>query len=274
VSEGFFEAAGLAPLAGRLLSRPDYDEEAESAVVLTETMARMLFGDPRSAVGQRVAMGWDGRNYRNVVGVVADVEDRGLGEVAPPVFFFPDSGGLPWVNLLVRLAPDRTAPSPQVIREAVWSVDPGLPVPSVEPLGPRFEGSVAGYGFNLLVVGSFAGVALLLALLGIYGLVLFTVERRTREIGVRIALGAPREGIAKLVLGQGLRLAALGIALGTLLSLGMTRFVQALLYGVEATHPVHFIVPVVLLAGAAVLATWMPAAKAMRVDPREALTAE
>ena len=274
VSEGFFEAAGLRPLAGRLLSRPDYDESAEAAVVLTETMAGMLFGDPREAVGQRVGMGWDGRNYREVVGVVADVEDLELGTVAPPVFFFPDPGMLPWVNLLVRFRADGVAPSPQLIREAVWSVDPGLPVPTVEPLGARFEGSVAGYGFNLLVVGSFASVALLLALLGIYGLVLFTVERRTREIGVRIALGARPEGIAKLVLGQGLRLAAIGIVLGTLLSFGMTRFVQALLYGVDAAHPAHFIVPVVLLAGAALLATWIPAAKAMRVDPGEALTAE
>jgi putative ABC transport system permease protein len=274
VSEGFFTAAGLRPVAGRLLSGADYDESGEPVVVLTETMARTLFGDARSAVDKRIGMGWDGRNYRRVVGVVPDVEDRALGNVAPPVFFFADPGALPWVNLLVRFRSAEAAPSPQRLREAIWSVDPGLPVPTIEPLGARFAGTVAGYGFNLLIVGSFAGVALLLALLGIYGLVLFAVERRTREIGVRIALGARPEGIARLVLGRGLRLTAIGVGLGLVLSFAMTRFVQALLYGVEATHPAHFLVPVLLLAGAALLASWLPAAKAMRVEPREALTAE
>lgn len=274
VSEGFFTAAGLRPLSGRLLSAADYHETAEAVVVLTETMARSLFGEARSAVGERIAMGWDGRNYRRVVGVVPDVEDRALGDVPPPVFFLPDPGMLPWVNLLVRFRTADAAPSPQRIREAIWSVDPGLPVPAVEPVGALYAGSVAGYGFNLLIVGSFAGVALLLALLGIYGLVLFAVERRTREIGVRIALGARPDGIARLVLGRGLRLTAIGVGLGLVLSVGMTRFLQALLYGVEASHPAHFLLPVVLMAGAALLASWMPAAKAMRIEPREALTAE
>ncbi|MEX2471240.1 MAG: ABC transporter permease [Gemmatimonadota bacterium] len=274
VSPGFFDAAALSPLAGRTMEGSDYEEAGEPVVVLTEAMARLLFDDPRTAVGERVAMGWDGRNYRRVVGVVRDVEDRALEGAPPPVFFIPDPGVMPWVNLVVRFRPDVPAPTERALREAVWSVDPGLPVPSVESLGDRFEESVAGYGFNLLIVGSFAGVALVLALLGIYGLVLFSVERRTREIGVRIALGARPERVARLILGQGLRLAAVGIIVGIALSLGLSRFLQTLLYGVEATHPVHFVAPVLVLAVAALAATWAPAAKATRIAPREALVSE
>jgi putative ABC transport system permease protein len=274
VSPGFFEAATLEPLAGRTLAGSDYDEDGEPVVVLTEAMARLLFGDPRTAVGERISMGWDGRNYRRVVGIVRDVEDRALEAAPPPVFFIPNPGAMPWVNLVVRFRPDVPAPTDRAIREAVWSVDPGLPIPSVQSLGERFEASVAGYGFNLLIVGSFAGVALVLALLGIYGLVLFSVERRTREIGVRIALGARPERIARLVLGQGFRLAAAGIVLGIALSLGLARFLQTLLYGVEATHPMHFAAPALVLAIAALVATWAPAAKATQIEPREALVSE
>lgn len=274
VSSGFFEATELTPMAGRTLQGSDYDEDGEMVIVLTEAMARLLFGDPRAAVGERIGMGWDGRNYRRVVGVVRDVEDRALEAAPPPVFFIPDPGVMPWVNLVLRFRPDVPAPSERMIREAVWSVDPGLPVPSVQSLGDRFHESVAGYGFNLLIVASFAAVALILALLGIYGLVLFSVERRTREIGVRIALGARPERVARLVLGQGFRLTAAGIAVGIALSAALARFLQALLFGVEAAHPLHFGAPAVILAVVALAATWAPARRATRIAPREALVSE
>ena len=274
VSAGFFDAAALLPLAGRTFEGPDYDENGEPVGILTEAMARLLFEDPRAAVGERIAMGWDGRNYRRIVGVVPDVEDLGLEATPPPVLFLPDPGVMQWVNLVVRFRPDLPAPTARAIREAVWSVDAGLPVPSIQSLGDRFETSVAGYGFNLLIVGSFAGVALILALLGIYGLVLFSVERRTREIGVRIALGARPEIVAGFVLGQGVRLAAVGIVLGTASSYGLAHFLQSLLYGVQATHPAHFAVPAMVLAVAALAATWGPASRATRIPPREALVSE
>lgn len=274
VSEGFLPATGLTPLAGRLLQRSDYDMDAEDVVVLSATMARMLFESPAAAVGGRVAMGWNGTNYRRVVGVVPDMEDLGVSEAAPALFFFPDPGALPWVNLLVRLDARGTRPAVADIREAIWAADPNLPVPSVEPLSARYRGTVAGYGFNLLIMGVFAGVALVLSLLGIYGLVLFAVERRTREIGVRMALGARPGGVVTLVLGQGLRLTAFGLVAGVGLSLALARFLEALLFRTAPTDPVHIVLPALLLGAAAALATWLPASRATRVAPSEALRSE
>ena len=274
VSPGFLEAAGKIPLAGRGLRPADFDRDAEDVVVLSATLARMLFDDPADAVDQRIAMSWNGANYRRVVGVVPDLEDQSVREAAPALFFFPDPGMLTWVNMLVRFEDGAAAPSAAAVREAIWSVDPGLPVPSVERLDERFRGSVAGFGFNLLVMGVFASVALVLSLLGIYGVVLFAVERRTREIGVRMALGARPEGVVRLVLAQGLRLAGAGVAVGVVLSLVLARYLDALLFRTDATAPLQIAVPAVLLALTALAATWLPAHRATRIDPREALGAE
>ncbi len=274
VSRGWLRAADLKPRAGRTFEVVDFDRNAEDVVVLTTSLAHMLFGGDDQAVGKRIAMGWDGRNYRRVVGVVDDMQDRAMTGGPAPLFFFPEPGALPWVNLLVRFEGDVPLASASAVREAIWSVDAGLPVPSVERLDQRYADSVADHGFNLLVIAVFAGVALTLSLLGIYGLVLFTVERRTREIGVRIALGAHPRRVVRLLLAGGIRPALLGVVAGVVLSRVLTRSLDGLLFQTDASAPAHVLVPALLMALASLAAVWIPAQRATRVEPRESLRAE
>lgn len=274
VSRDWFAAAGIEPLAGRAFQAADFDMDAEDVVVLTTSLARTLFGGADDALGGRIAMGWNGENYRRVVGVVDDVEDLEMTAGPAPTFFFPEPGALPWVNLLVRFEPGASLPPATAVREAIWSVDPGLPVPTVTPLETLYAESVAETRFNLLVMAAFSAVALVLSLLGIYGLVLFAVERRTREIGVRIALGARPDGVVRMVVAQGVRPAVVGVLLGVAVSVLVAPYLQALLFRIEATDPLHIAAPALLLGVATVVAVWLPAMRATRVEPRDALRAE
>ena len=274
VSRTYFAAAAAELLEGRLLERADFDDDAEDVVVVSRSLARNLFGSARAALNERLAFGWDGTNWRRIVGVVTDMEDRELATEPPPTLYIPGAGAMNWAVLLVRYQPGADPADAAAIRQAIWSVDPGLPVPSVEPLSELVARSVAGPRFNLLVMAVFGSVALLLSLPGIYGLVLFAVRQRTREIGVRLALGARASGVVGLMLLRGIRITTLGVAGGVGLSLLLGRYLDALVFGGEESRGPLLAAAAATVAITAMLATWLPARRATRVDPREALTAE
>jgi predicted permease len=278
VSGDYFGAADLHLLAGRTLSAADDREDAEPVVMVTETMARQLFGEPGAALDQRIGMGWDGTNYRRIVGVVSDLEDRELESTPPAVFFWPAMGGLNWAVFLVRYAPGAPLSTSADVRQAIWDVDGTLPVPSVVRLSGALGAAAATPRFNVLILGLFGGVALILSLMAVYGLVLFALRQRTREIGVRLALGARPGGVTGMLVRRGMRVTAAGIAGGVLLSatlaLALDRTLDTLVFGGRLLDPLWLGAATLTVAVAAVGATWIPASRATRVDPREALSAE
>ena len=176
------------------------------------------------------------------------------------------------VTLVLRAdgGPERFAAA---VRGIIWAIDPNLPVPEVTPLASNREALAAGPRFRALLLACFAGVALLLAALGVYGVMAFAVAQRTREIGVRIALGASRRNVLTLVVREGVTLVAIGIALGMTGAFALSRVLTSLLYGVSTTDPVTHGAVIGLLAIAALVASWLPARRAARVQPTEALRA-
>lgn len=269
VSPGYLGTMSLDLLDGRALG--DGDDASAPQVVLINAAARArFFPDGTSPIGQQIRF-W-GSN-RTIVGVVADERVYGLTEEVPPATYVstrqaPSQGGV----LLVR-ARGNLAPVQAAARAAINAVDPQLAVFGVEPLAETLRASVSGRRFAALMTGLFAGMTVLLALVGIHGVIAYTTAQRSQEIGVRMALGATAGGVSAMVLRGGLRLAVIGTVLGmTGASLG-SRLLGQFLYGVGALDPVTFaVVPVVVLA-ATLLACWLPARRAARAEPVVALRA-
>lgn len=268
---GYFETAGLEGQAGRLFEPHDYEDDAEQVVVLTRELARSLFGTSQAAVGRRIAMGWNGTNWRTVVGVIEDFQDTRVSEEPALAFFMPATGGWAWTNFLVRGSSAEAMPSSQAIRDAIWSVDPTLPVPLIQPLAESHAAAIAGPRFNLTIIATFGVVALLLSVMGVYGVTLFAVSRRTQEIGVRLALGASPRSVVHMLLGQGFKLALLGIGAGLLLSVFLARYAEGLLFETPARDPQGLALAAGVCLGAVMVATLVPALRATRIDPTRAL---
>ena len=271
---GYFEAAGLERRAGRLFEPHDYDSDAAQVVVLTRALATALFDDEDSAVGRRIAMGWNGTNWRTVIGVIDDFQDTRVAEEPSRTFFMPANGGWAWSNFLVRSASSAAAPSAQAIREAIWSVEPTLPVPSVQTLESSHDAVIAGPRFNLTIMTVFGVVALLLSVMGVYGVTLFAVSRRTQEIGIRLALGARPESVVQMLLLQGVWLAVVGVGAGLVLAVALSGFVEALLFDTPARDPRGLLVAGAVAFAAVVASTLLPALRATRIEPSTALAAD
>jgi putative ABC transport system permease protein len=180
---------------------------------------------------------------------------------------------LPWTNLVIRTAGE-PAGLAAAVRKEVGALDSQQPVAAVKPMAQWLSESVAQPRFRTLLLGVFAGIALLLSVLGIYGVMSYVVAQRTREVGIRMALGAGRFDVLRLVIGQGMRLALTGVALGLAAAYGLTRLLASLLFNVSATDPATFIAIALLLAGVASLACYVPARRATKVDPMVALRYE
>ncbi|MBX6365223.1 MAG: ABC transporter permease, partial [Gemmatimonadetes bacterium] len=270
VTPGYFPTLGIRLLRGRLLQESD-DAAAPRVGLINETAARRFFAG-RDPLGEVIRI-WGDVRWR-IVGVIADERIHGVTEAAPPALYLPlaQAPGGSGV-LLVRTAGD-PARLAEPVRGAIHAVDPGLAVYGVEPLEATFLASIAQRRFTMLVLGAFAAVALLLALVGVHGVLSYTVSQRQAEMGIRMALGASRRDVVALVLRGGLGLALLGTALGLVGALAGSRVLASLLYGVGPLDPVTFLgVPAAVLAAAA-LASWLPARRATRVDPIVALRAE
>ena len=265
VTPGFFEAMRIPILSGRTFVDADH-AGSERVVVVTRALARRLWPGA-AAVGQRVYWGGTTGRTRTVIGVTGDIRDVRL-EVEPgPMLFVPHAQvDLPAMTVVVRTSLD-AAGIAQALRAVVRDLDADLPAPPVQRISANLVGASAGPRFNLALLAAFAGIALALAVSGVYAMLRFGVAERRKEIAVRLALGASADGITALILRSGLRLALAGIAVGTAAALAMTRVLTSLLYGVEATDPATFAAAAVLLLAAAAAACYVPARQAARLDP-------
>lgn len=276
VGAGYLRTMRQTLVEGRALTTADWQEGAAPVVVVNQTFAdQFLDGD---APGERVR--WQDEDaYAEIVGVVADVHEFGLREEVRAVAYLPlvvEDWGEPSMAsmyLLVRSAGE-VSPSVPAIREIVNRLDPNVPLTSIRTMEEIMAGDMAEMSFTMVLLGIAAGVAVFLGAVGLFGVVSYVVGQRTREIGVRQALGARGQDIRAMVLRQGARVAAVGVAAGLLGAFALTRLMATVLFEVSSTDPVSFVAAPLLLLAVTVAATWLPARRASRVDPVEALRAE
>jgi predicted permease len=278
VGEGYFETMGNPIVAGRTIWWSDIYSRAP-VVLVTENFAREYWKDPGAAIGKRIRKSPD-NPWRTIVGVVADARDDGAARPAPAIVYWPllmndfwDQKVFVSRNLGYAVRTDR-AGSPTLLKEiqqAVWAVNPNLPVAAVQTLEEIQADSMAQTSFALVMLGIAAAVALVLGVVGIYGVISYIAIQRTREIGIRMALGAAQRDVSKLFLRHGFTLAAVGIVFGTLAAAAITRVMASLLFGVSRLDPPTYIAVALGLGGTALLASYLPARRAARLDPAHAL---
>jgi putative ABC transport system permease protein len=274
VSDGYFRAMGIELKRGRTFTTDDR-EGATPVIAINETMARAFWADG-DATGKRIMWGGWPDAWLTVVGVVADVKISSLeAETKPtiymPMFQYPRSR--PYVVYVARTEGD-TAALASAMRGEIRAVDSELPVYDIRSMNEIMRESVSQRRFLMMLIAVFASAAMLLAAVGIYGVMSYSVTERRREIGVRMALGAGYRDVMKMVVGQGMALAAAGVGWGLAAALALTRLMKALLFGVSATDPMTFAGVAALLIFVALLACYVPARRAARVDPITALRYE
>lgn len=272
VTPGYFDALGLRLVTGRGFTLGD-DSEATRVIIVNERLERDYFGG--QAVGKRLNVNNPADPvWREVVGVVQDVKNFGIRSESRNAMYLPYAQApttFMFTAIRASVAPESLT---NAIREVVAELDPGVAVASIQPMEDLVSSSLASDRFVTSLLGGFAVVALILAVVGLYGVVSYSVSTRMREMGVRIALGAPSSGIRGLVLRWSLSLAVAGIVLGALGAAGLTRLMEGLLFGVGATDVATFGIVSVVMALAAVLASLIPAIRATRVDPIKVLKAD
>lgn len=270
VTPGYLQLMGMPLVAGRHFTAEDREGSAPVAIV-NEEAARQLWGG-KSPIGRVIATSEDPSEPRaTVVGVVASARHDGPSQPVKEELFLP-LGQFPARAVdVVMVAPGGATAAASALRTALRDVDPLIPVADVTPMAARAGNAVALPRLYASLLGIFAGASLLLAMIGVYGVMAYAVSQRQREIGVRLAMGASPAGIRRLVLGEGGRLALLGIVVGIALSLGVGRLLRALLFGVSGFDVPTLVTVPVLLGAMAMLASWIPARRAMRVDPLAAM---
>jgi len=279
MTPGYFETMRIPVLQGRGLTWEDQADQNRGAVI-TETLARAFWPD-ENPVG-RLIRSQASESSWEVVGVVGDVRFDAVEDEPLPMIYFPvldgsaeapSADGARSMAGVIRVAGDPLA-AVATARDALRAADPRLPMINPRTVRTVVENSMAATSFTVLMLGIAAGIALLLGTVGIYGVISYIVSRRTQEIGVRMALGAPGETVLRSVVRQGMVLTGVGIAIGLLGAWGLSNVLSSLLYGVAATDPVTFLGTAAFLALVALLATWIPARRASRVDPVQALRTE
>ena len=277
-AENYFRTIGNPIVAGREITWADVYGRAP-VVVVSENFAREFWKTPDAAIGRRIRQTPD-NPWRTIVGVVGNERDDGIAKPAPSVIYWPlliteyyDIKGFAQRSVAIAVRTDR-AGSPTLLKEiqqAVWSVNASLPVASVRTLDEIRARSMAQTSFALIMLAIAATAALLLGVVGIYGVIAYVATQRTREIGIRIALGAAARDVSGLFLRQGAALAAIGVGCGIAAAALATRAMSSLLFGVGALDPLTYAAVALVLGGTAMLACYLPARRASRVDPAEAL---
>jgi predicted permease len=282
ISPGFLQTAGTRLLAGREMTWSEV-YGLQPVVMVSENLARELWGTPSAAIGKRLRenlmMPW-----HEVVGVIQDVREKSVQDTAPEIVYWPALMKSPFgpklpfavrtVTYAIRSERAGTESFLNQVRSAVWSVNSNLPLASVRTMQEVYDKSVARTSFTLVMLGIAGAMALALGIIGIYGVMSYTVSQRKREIGIRLALGAQGGDVLQMVLRQGTKLVLLGVAIGIGAAFGLTRLMVNLLFGVTAHDPVTFAAVAVLLVLVALLACYVPARRAMLVDPIVALRYE
>ncbi|HEX9737060.1 MAG TPA: ABC transporter permease [Thermoanaerobaculia bacterium] len=278
ISPELFKTMGIPLLKGRLFDERDHVDATPRAAILDEATANRLWPEGGDPIGRRVKMvGWVRDEWRQVVGVVGSVKHHSLAEDAEQLYVPFQQAAVLQVGIVLRTSMDALTAAASV-RDALRALDPSLPVVQPRLMEDLISDSLSGPRFNLVLFALFAAIALVLAAVGIYGVMSYSVSQRTSEIGLRCALGARRREVLTLILGQGLKLAVLGLGLGLVLAWALTfllsRLLGGILYGVSATDVATFVgVPVVLLA-VSLVACLLPARRAALIDPMRALREE
>jgi putative ABC transport system permease protein len=246
---------------------------APRVVIVNEAFVRRYVPDGR-ALGRRIVVSWSFQAPTEIVGVVGDVRHNGLRAELEPTVFLPHAQAPGYItNLVVRTTGDPAARA-RDIRRAVQQVDPRQSIGAVRTMDQLLDASLSQPRLYAAFLASFAGLSLLLAGIGVYGVAAYSVSQRTHELGIRLALGAPRRTVIGMVLAHGLWLALAGLALGCVAALSATRLAAGLLFGVTPTDPITYAGALATLAVLALLATFLPARRAARVDPLRALRQE
>jgi predicted permease len=280
VSPGFFSALGTRLIAGRDFSWTDNYDLRQVAIV-SEKLAREEWRTPEGALGKRLQLTRNG-SWKEVIAVVADVHDDALNQPSPPIAYFPilmDRYYVPGfvartVTLVARTPRAGTESLLPEIQKAVWSVNPNLALADVRTMGNLFDASMARTSFALVMLAISGAVALALGVVGIYGLLAYTVEQRRCEVGIRMALGAQPATVRSMFVRRGLALSGLGIAVGLGGAAGLSRLMSSLLFGVEPLDLMTYAATAVSLMAAAVAASYIPALRAAAIDPVETLRGE
>jgi putative ABC transport system permease protein len=272
ITPDYFKTMEIRLRRGRTLTEADVDGGPRVAVI-DEAMARQFFPN-EDPIGKRIVIYWRDRIAREIVGVVGNVRQASLDKDTGPHMYIPYyQTPLNYATLLVRTNADPLKLA-SAVKSQVLAVDRDQPVYAVQTMERIIDDSVAERRFQMLLLGIFAGAALALAGVGIYGVISYAVTERTREIGIRLALGAQAGDVLRLIIGQGIKLISIGVAIGLLASFGLTRLMKNLLYDVTATDPTTFLLIPLLLAVVALLACYIPARRATKVDPLLALRHE
>lgn len=277
VSSGYFEAMSIPLLEGDLVTRSRYDAEGRSVTVNKKLAGQLL--TPGPALGRRVGM--EMRNvvrYHTVAAVVGDVLDDDIRSESTPILYFPlvqenlvaMSVTPRAVSVVVRTSGDPLAFA-GALRAAIWELDPNLPVASVQPLAAVVRSSVAHTRFMMMMLVLAASAALLMGTVGLYALISFTVDQRTREIGVRMALGARASDIRRMVLAEGAALAVIGVAIGAVAALSVGRLFASLVHEISPSDPATLVVMSAVLLTAALAGVYMPARRAAALEPTETI---
>ena len=273
IGPGYFNTMGIPLVRGREFNDGD-TLDTTRGVVIGEKTAKHYWPN-QDPIGKRLKPGGTNDNetpWRTVIGVVKDVRQNDF--IAEPkmqmYFSYKQVGQLVANALIVRTSVDPLSLASPV-RNAIWSVDKDQPVANIDSMENIVAGAVARQRFSMLLLAIFAGLALVLAAVGIYGVMSYTVAQQTREIGIRIALGAKRRDVLRMTVKQALKLVGLGLLIGLPSAFILTRVMSSLLFGVSATDPITFVSISLVLTGVAMLASYIPALRATRVDPMVAL---
>ncbi len=274
VSPDYFRVMRIPLLRGRFFSERDSPSDPNVAII-SEALARRYFPN-QDPIGRQMKFGFPpNRNVsREIIGVVGDLRDVALSRKPGPMMYVPFAQAPLYGGEVVVRSSLSASSIAAGIRQTVQSIDTNLPVTDFESFPEAVGASVAQERFRTLLMSSFSGIALILAAVGIFGVISYSTSQRTHEIGIRMALGAQRRNVLRLILGQGAKLALLGLGTGVVAALLLSRLMGSLLYGVSATDPLTFGTVAIVLLGVAVTACYIPARRAMRVDPMVALRHE
>ncbi|HXW56271.1 MAG TPA: ABC transporter permease [Candidatus Cybelea sp.] len=281
VSPGFFDTLGIPLIAGRDFTWAE-TYARQPVAIISENFAKEYWGTPASALGKQIRVS-SKDDWRQIIGVVGDIRDDGVSKIVPSVVYWPlflarfesqSSDVRRYVAFLIRTPRAGSQSLMKDVRQAVWSVDANLPLAEVRTVDYYYGQSIARTSFTLVMLAIAGGMALLLGVVGLYGVIAYSVSQRTREIGIRIALGAQQSELIRMFVRQGLLLAAVGMGCGLVVAGAAMRLMTSLLFHVSPVDPLTYVAVCAGLAAAATLASYVPSRRAAVVDPVEALRSE